>query len=141
MLQDLEEAFVVAATRTPVGKAPRGALRTVRPDDLLVAAIRAAVAQVPSLDPAAIEDAVIGCAFPEGEQGMNVARNAALLAGLPDSVGGITVNRYCSSGLNAIAIAADPIRVSTAQARLAGGLEPLSRGPDAANNAAVNPAR
>src|SRR6266478_2039417 len=139
MLQDLEEAFVVAATRTPVGKAPRGALRTVRPDDLLVAAIRAAVAQVPSLDPAAIEDAVIGCAFPEGEQGMNVARNAALLAGLPDSVGGITVNRYCSSGLNAIAIAADRIRVGEAHVMLAGGVESMSMVPMAGNKPAFNP--
>jgi len=139
MLQDLEEAFVVAATRTPVGKAPRGALRTVRPDDLLVAAIRAAVAQVPSLDPAAIEDAVIGFAFPEGEQGMNVARNAALLAGLPDSVGGITVNRYCSSGLNAIAIAADRIRVGEAHVMLAGGVESMSMVPMAGNKPAFNP--
>ena len=139
MLRDLEEAYVVAATRTPVGKAPRGALRTVRPDDLLVAAIRAAVAQVPSLDPAAIEDAVIGCAFPEGEQGMNVARNAVLLAGLPDTVGGITVNRYCSSGLNAVAIAADRIRVGEADVMLAGGVESMSLVPMAGNKPSFNP--
>jgi acetyl-CoA acyltransferase len=139
MLRDLEEAYVVAATRTPVGKAPRGALRTVRPDDLLVAAIRAAVAQVPSLDPAAIEDAVIGCAFPEAEQGLNVARNAVLLAGLPDSVGGITVNRYCSSGLNAVAIAADRIRVGEADVVLAGGVESMSLVPMAGNKPSFNP--
>jgi acetyl-CoA acyltransferase len=139
MLRDLEEAYVVAATRTPVGKAPRGALRTVRPDDLLVAAIRAAVAQVPSLDPAAIEDAVIGCAFPEAEQGMNVARNAVLLAGLPDTVGGITVNRYCSSGLNAVAIAADRIRVGEADVMLAGGVESMSLVPMAGNKPSFNP--
>ncbi len=139
MLRDLEEAYVVAATRTPVGKAPRGALRTVRPDDLLVAAIRAAVAQVPSLDPAAIEDAVIGCAFPEAEQGMNVARNAVLLAGLPDSVGGVTVNRYCSSGLNAVAIAADRIRVGEADVMLAGGVESMSLVPMAGNKPSFNP--
>jgi acetyl-CoA acyltransferase len=139
MLRDLEEAYVVAATRTPVGKAPRGALRNVRPDDLLVAAIRAVVAQVPSLDPAAIEDAVIGCAFPEGEQGMNVARNAALLAGLPDTVAGMTVNRYCSSGLNAIAIAADRIRVGEADVMLAGGVESMSMVPMAGNKPSFNP--
>jgi acetyl-CoA acyltransferase len=139
MLRDLEEAYVVAATRTPVGKAPRGALRTVRPDDLLVAAIRAAVAQVPSLDPAAIEDAVIGCAFPEAEQGMNVARNAVLLAGLPDTVGGVTVNRYCSSGLNAVAIAADRIRVGEADVMLAGGVESMSLVPMAGNKPSFNP--
>jgi acetyl-CoA acyltransferase len=138
-LRDLEEAYGVAATRTPVGKAPRGALRTVRPDDLLVAAIRAAVAQVPSLDPAAIEDAVIGCAFPEAEQGMNVARNAVLLAGLPDTVGGITVNRYCSSGLNAVAIAADRIRVGEADVMLAGGVESMSLVPMAGNKPSFNP--
>jgi acetyl-CoA acyltransferase len=139
MLRDLEEAYVVAATRSPVGKAPRGALRTVRPDDLLVAAIRAAVAQVPSLDPAAIEDAVIGCAFPEAEQGMNVARNAVLLAGLADSVGGMTVNRYCSSGLNAVAIAADRIRVGEADLMLAGGVESMSMVPMAGNKPSFNP--
>jgi acetyl-CoA acyltransferase len=139
MLRDLEEAYVVAATRTPVGKAPRGALRTVRPDDLLVSAIRAAVAQVPSLDPAAIEDAVIGCAFPEAEQGMNVARNAVLLAGLPDTVGGLTVNRYCSSGLNAVAIAADRIRVGEADVMLAGGVESMSLVPMAGNKPSFNP--
>jgi len=139
MLRDLEEAYVVAATRTPVGKAPRGVFRTVRPDDLLVAAIRAVVAQVPSLDPAAIEDAVIGCAFPEAEQGMNVARAAALLAGLPDSVGGITVNRFCSSGLNAVAIAADRIRVGEADVMLAGGAESMSLVPMVGNKPSFNP--
>jgi len=139
MSRQVQEAFVVAATRTPVGKAPRGALRTVRPDDLLVAAIRGALAQVPSLDPSAIEDAVIGCAFPEAEQGMNVARNAVLLAGLPVSVGGITVNRYCSSGLNAVAIAADRIRVGEADVMLAGGTESMSMVPMVGNKPAFNP--
>jgi len=139
MSRQVQEAFVVAATRTPVGKAPRGALRTVRPDDLLVAAIRGALAQVPSLDPSAIEDAVIGCAFPEAEQGMNVARNAVLLAGLPVSVGGITVNRYCSSGLNAVAIAADRIRVGEADVMLAGGAESMSMVPMVGNKPAFNP--
>ena len=139
MSRQVQEAYVVAATRTPVGKAPRGALRTVRPDDLLVAAIRAALTKVPSLDPSAIEDAVIGCAFPEAEQGMNVARNAVLLAGLPVSVGGITVNRYCSSGLNAVAIAADRIRVGEADVMLAGGAESMSMVPMVGNKPAFNP--
>jgi len=135
----VQDAYVVAATRIPVGKAPRGALRTVRPDDLLVAVIRSAVAQVPSLDPAAIEDAVVGCAFPEAEQGMNVARSAALLAKLPDSVGGVTVNRYCASGLNAVAIAADRIRVGEADIMLAGGVESMSMVPMAGNKPSFNP--
>ncbi|HUD26169.1 MAG TPA: acetyl-CoA C-acyltransferase [Burkholderiaceae bacterium] len=134
-----QDAFIVAATRTPVGKAPRGALRTVRPDDLLVAAIRGAVAKVPSLEPAAIEDAVIGCAFPEAEQGMNVARNAVLLAGLPDTVGGMTVNRYCASGLSAVAIAANRIQVGEADVMLAGGVESMSMVPMAGNKPSFNP--
>jgi acetyl-CoA acyltransferase len=134
-----QDAFIVAATRTPVGKAPRGALRTVRPDDLLVAAIRGAVAKVPSLEPDAIEDAVIGCAFPEAEQGMNVARNAVLLAGLPDTVGGMTVNRYCASGLSAVAIAANRIAVGEADVMLAGGVESMSMVPMAGNKPSFNP--
>src|SRR6266536_2407553 len=111
MAKQVQEAFIVAAARTPVGKAPRGAFRHVRPDDLLVHALRSALAQVPSLDLKAIEDAVIGCAMPEAEQGMNVARIAVLLAGLPNSVGAVTVNRFCASGLTALAMAADRIRV------------------------------
>ncbi|HEX4585119.1 MAG TPA: acetyl-CoA C-acyltransferase [Burkholderiaceae bacterium] len=139
MPNQVQDAYIVAAARTPVGKAPRGAFRAIRPDDLLVAAIASAVARVPSLDPAAIEDAVIGCAFPEAEQGMNVARNAVLLAGLPDSVGGATVNRYCSSGLNAVAIAADRIRVGEADVMLAGGVESMSMVPMAGNKPSFNP--
>src|SRR5882757_6184446 len=139
MSRQVQDAFVVAATRMPIGKAPKGALRSVRPDDLLVAAIRSVVAKVPSLDPAAIEDAVIGCAFPEAEQGFNVARNAALLAGLPNSVGGVTVNRFCSSGLNAVAIAADRIRVGEADVMLAGGVESMSMVPMVGNKPSFNP--
>jgi acetyl-CoA acyltransferase len=139
MSRQVQDAFVVAATRMPIGKAPKGALRSVRPDDLLVAAIRSAVAKLPSLDPAAIEDAVIGCAFPEAEQGFNVARNAALLAGLPNSVGGVTVNRFCSSGLNAVAIAADRIRVGEADVMLAGGVESMSMVPMVGNKPSFNP--
>ncbi len=139
MTRQVQDAFVVAATRTPIGKAPKGMLRRVRPDDLLVAAIRAVVAKVPSLDPAAIEDAIVGCAFPEAEQGMNVARSAALLAGLPDSVGGATINRFCSSGLNAVAIAADRIRVGEADVVLAGGVESMSMVPMVGNKPSFNP--
>jgi acetyl-CoA acyltransferase len=139
MARQVQDAFVVAATRMPIGKAPKGAFRTVRPDDLLVAAIRSAVAKVPSLDPAAIEDAVVGCAFPEAEQGMNVARVAALLAGLPDTVGGATINRFCSSGLNAVAVAADRIRVGEAEVMLAGGVESMSMVPMVGNKPSFNP--
>jgi len=139
MSRQVQDAFVVSATRTPIGKAPKGAFRTVRPDDLLVAAIRSAVAKVPSLDPAAIEDAVVGCAFPEAEQGMNVARVAALLAGLPDTVGGATINRFCSSGLNAVAIAADRIRVGEADVMVAGGVESMSMVPMVGNKPSFNP--
>ncbi|HEY4542584.1 MAG TPA: acetyl-CoA C-acyltransferase, partial [Noviherbaspirillum sp.] len=106
MSKQLQEAYVVAATRTPIGKAPRGMFKNVRPDDLLVRAIRAAMAQVPGLDPKTIQDAIIGCSFPEAEQGMNMARNAVLLAGLPNTIGGVTINRYCASGITAISMAA-----------------------------------
>ncbi|MGH6612171.1 MAG: acetyl-CoA C-acyltransferase, partial [Burkholderiaceae bacterium] len=109
MSKQIQDAYVVAATRTPIGKAPRGMFRNTRPDDLLVAAIRSVMSQVPSLDPKAVEDAIVGCAFPEAQQGLNMARNAVLLAGLPDSTGGVTINRFCSSGLNAVAMAADRI--------------------------------
>jgi acetyl-CoA acyltransferase len=138
MSRQVQDAFIVAATRTPVGKAPRGLLRNVRPDDLLVTALRGALAAVPGLDPAAIEDAVIGCAMPEAEQGLNVARLALLYAGLPDSVGGVTVNRFCSSGLNAIAIAADRIRVGEADVLIAGGTESMSMVPMSGNKPSFN---
>jgi acetyl-CoA acyltransferase len=139
MQRQVQDAFVVAAVRTPIGKAPKGAYRNTRPDDLLVAAFRAALARVPSLDPAAIEDAVVGCSFPEAEQGLNVARNSVLLAGLPNSVGGITVNRFCSSGLNAVAMAADRIRVGEADVMLAGGVESMSMVPMVGNRPSFNP--
>ena len=139
MTRQLQDAFIVAAARTPIGKAPRGALRQVRPDDLLVHAIRAALAQVPDLDPAVIEDAIIGCAIPEAQQGLNVARIGALLAGLPDTVGGVTVNRFCASGLTALAMAADRIRVGEAQAILAGGTESMSLVPMMGHTPSINP--
>ncbi len=140
MSKQVQDAFVVAASRTPIGKSHRGSFRHTRPDDLLVAAMRAALAQVPKLDPAAIEDAIIGCAMPEGPQGLNMARVAALLAGLPNSVGGITVNRFCASGLSAIQMAADRIRVGEADVMIAGGAESMSMVPMSGGNPSFNPA-
>ena len=139
MSRQIQEAYIVAATRTPVGKAPRGMLRHVRPDDMLVHVIRSALAQVPAIGSGEVEDVVVGCAFPEAEQGLNMARIAALLAGLPDTVPGITINRYCSSGLNALQIAADRIRVGEADVVIAGGAESMSMVPMMGNKVALNP--
>ncbi|GIL06484.1 acetyl-CoA C-acyltransferase [Betaproteobacteria bacterium PRO7] len=137
-MRQVQDAYIVAATRTPIGKAPKGSFRNLRPDDLLVAAIQSALKQVPNLDPKAIEDAIIGCAMPEAEQGLNVARVAVLLAGLPPSVGGMTINRFCSSGLNAVAIAADRIRVGEADVMIAGGTESMSMVPMTGNKPSFN---
>ena len=109
MTRQVQDAYIVAATRTPIGKAPKGVFRNIRPDDLLVAAIRNAMSQVPSLDPKAVEDAIIGCAMPEAEQGLNVARIASFRAGVPVEASAVTVNRFCASGLQAIAFAAERI--------------------------------
>jgi acetyl-CoA acyltransferase len=139
MTQLLQDAYIVAATRTPIGKAPRGMFRHTRPDDLLITVLQSALAQVPNLDPALIEDAIIGCSFPEGAQGLNMARNAVLLAGLPHTVGGVTVNRYCASGLTAIAMAADRIRVGQADVMIAGGAESMSMVPMMGFHPSINP--
>ena len=133
MSKQIQEAYIVAAVRTPVGKAPRGMLKGVRPDDLLAHVLKAAMAQVPSLDPTLVSDVVAGCAMPEGEQGMNVARIGALLAGLPNTVGGITINRFCSSGINAVSLAADKIRLGEADVMIAAGTESMSMVPMGGN--------
>jgi acetyl-CoA acyltransferase len=140
MSKQLQDAYIVAATRTPIGRSHRGFFRFTRPDDLLVAAIQGAMKQVPTLDPKAIEDAIVGCAMPEGEQGLNMARVAALLAGLPNSVGGVTVNRFCASGLTAIQMAADRIRVGEADVMIAAGAESMSMVPMSGNKPSFNPA-
>lgn len=139
MTKQLQDAYIVAAARSPIGKAPRGVFRNLRPDDLLVHAIRAALARVPALDPATIEDAIVGCAIPEAEQGLNVARLGVLLAGLPNTVGGVTVNRFCASGLTAVAMAADRIRVGEADVLIAAGTESMSRVPMMGNRPSINP--
>jgi acetyl-CoA acyltransferase len=140
MSKQVQEAYIVAATRTPIGKSGRGMFRNTRPDDLLVAAVRGALKQVPTLDPKAIEDAIVGCAMPEGEQGLNVGRIAMLLAGLPNSVGGVTVNRFCASGLTAVQMAADRIRVGEAEVMIAAGVESMSMVPMSGNKPSFNPA-
>jgi len=139
MSKQVQEAYIVAATRTPIGRSGRGFFRNTRPDDLLVAAIKSAMAQMPGLDPAAIEDAIVGCSFPEGEQGMNMARIAVALCGFPKPVGGVTVNRFCASGLTAVQMAADRIRVGEADVLIAGGAESMSLVPMGGNKPSFNP--
>ena len=139
-MKQVQEAYIVAATRTPIGRSHRGFFRNMRPDDLLVKALQAALAQVPTLDPATIEDLICGCAIPEGAQGLNVARIGAVLAGLPTSVGGITVNRFCASGISAIQMAADRIRVGEADVMMAAGVESMSMVPMMGNTPSLSPA-
>ena len=129
MTRQLQDAYIVAATRTPVGKAPRGAFRHTRPDSLLAHVLRSVLAQVPQIEPGRVEDVIVGCAMPEYEQGMNVARIGLLLAGMPNTVAGMTVNRFCSSGLNAVSIAADRIRTGEADIMIAAGTESMSMIP------------
>ncbi|WP_025917030.1 acetyl-CoA C-acyltransferase [Herminiimonas sp. CN] len=138
MSKQLQDAYIVAATRTPIGKAPRGMFRNTRPDDLLVRALQSALLQVPNLDPALIEDAIVGCSFPEAEQGGNMARMAVLLAGLPNTIGGVTVNRFCASGITAIAMAADRIRVGQADVMIAAGAESMSMVPMMGHHPSMN---
>jgi len=133
------EAVIVDCLRTPVGKAPQGTLRNTRPDDLAALVIRRLLEKHPEVTPTEIDDVILGCAMPEAESGMNMARVAALRAGLPDSVPGVTINRFCSSGLQAIAMAADRIRSGSAQIVIAGGAESLSMIPMAGNKFSPNP--
>lgn len=139
MSKQVQDAYIVAATRTPIGRSHRGFFRNTRPDDLLATALRAALAQVPGLDPKAIEDVICGCAIPEAQQGLNVARIGAILAGLPKSVGGITVNRFCASGLSAVQMAADRIRVGEADVMIAAGTESMSMVPMMGNSPSLSP--
>jgi acetyl-CoA acyltransferase len=140
MSKQVQEAYIVAATRTPVGKAPRGMFRNTRPDDLLAHVIKSVMAQAPGLDPASIGDVIVGCAMPEAEQGTNVARISLLLAGLPNTVPGVTINRFCSSGVQAVAMAADRIRLGEADVMIAAGVESMSMVPMMGNKIAMNPA-
>src|SRR6202050_1246603 len=135
----MAEAVFVSAMRTAVGKAPRGTLRATRPDDLAAAAIRAAVERAPGLEAKDIDDVILGCAMPEAEQGMNVARIASLRAGLPIETSAMTINRFCSSGLQAIAIAAERIRAGSAHAIVAGGTESMTMVPMGGNKGSPNP--
>ncbi len=140
MSKQVQDAYIVAATRSAVGKAPRGMFRNVRPDDLLAHVLKAALAQCAGLDPHAIDDVITGCAMPEAEQGMNVARIALLLAGLPNTVSGLTINRFCSSGLQAVALAADRIRLGEADVMIAAGTENMSVIPMGGHKPSFSPA-
>src|SRR5438477_1094710 len=135
----MPEAVIVSSVRTPVGRAYKGALRATRPDDLAGLTIKEALARVPGLEPKEIDDVILGCAMPEGEQGMNVARIAALRAGLPVETSAMTINRFCSSGLQAIALAADRIRSGGAEVIVAGGTESMSLVPMGGNKISPNP--
>jgi acetyl-CoA acyltransferase len=140
MTRQVQDAYIVAATRTAVGKAPRGMYRNTRPDDLLAHVLRAALERCPGLSAGEVEDVIVGCAMPEAEQGMNVARVGLLLAGFPDSVPGMTINRFCSSGMQAVALAADRIRLGEADVMIAAGTESMSMVPMGGNKLSYNPA-
>jgi len=138
MAKQVQDAYIVTATRTPVGKAPRGVLKHARPDDMLAHVLKSTLEQAPGLDAAAIEDVVVGCAIPEAEQGMNVARIGLLLAGIPNTVPGVTVNRFCSSGLQAVAYAANRIRLGEADVMVGAGTESMSMIPMGGNKIVAN---
>ncbi len=135
----MSEAVIVSAVRTPIGRANKGVLKDVRADDLAAIAVRAAVERVPQLDRSLIEDIILGCAFPEGEQGMNVARLVGALAGLPETAGGVTVNRFCASSLTAVNMAAQSIMLEQGDVLIAGGVENMSRVPMGGFNPSFNP--
>src|SRR5690606_31019639 len=135
----VREAVIVSGARTPLGRAFKGMLRHVRPDDLAALVIREAVARAPGLEPDEIDDVVLGCAMPEGEQGLNLGRIAALRAGLPTAVPGLTVNRFCASGLQAVALAAQRVMVGEAEVIVAGGVESMSRVPMVGHRPSPNP--
>ena len=139
-MKQIQDAYIVSATRTPIGRSHRGFFRNYRPDDLLATTLKAALAAVPGLDPKAIEDIICGCAIPESQQGLNIARIGAVLAGLPTSIGGITVNRFCASGLSAVQMAADRIRVGEADVMIAAGVESMSMVPMMGNAPSLSPA-
>lgn len=139
MSKQVQDAYIVAATRLPIGKSGRGYFKNTRPDEMLVKVMQAALAQAQGLDPAAIEDAIVGCSFPEGEQGMNIARVASVLAGWGNGVGGVTINRYCASGITAVQMAADRIRVGEADVMFAGGVESMSMIPMGGNKPSLSP--
>lgn len=140
MTKQVQDAYIVSAVRTPVGKAPRGMFRNTRPDDLLAHVLVQAAKRVPSLDLKAVDDVIVGCAIPEAEQGINVARIGLLLAGFPNTIAGLTVNRFCASGLQAVALAADRIRLGEADVMIAGGTESMSLIPMGGNKLAFNEA-
>ena len=140
MSKQVQDAYIVSAVRTPVGKAPRGMFRNTRPDDLLAHVLVQAALRVPSLELKAVDDVIVGCAIPEAEQGINVARIGLLLAGFPDTIAGLTVNRFCASGLQAVALAADRIRLGEADVMIAGGTESMSLIPMGGNKLAFNQA-
>src|SRR6266581_8401947 len=135
----MKEVIIASSVRTPVGKAFKGTLRSTRPDELAAVAIRGALGRVPQLERKEIEDVILGCAMPEAEQGMNVARTASLLAGLPVEVSAMTINRFCSSGLQAIALGAERIRGGGAEVIVAGGVESMTMIPIGGHKVSPNP--
>jgi len=135
----MREAVIVSSVRTPIGRAFKGTLRSTRPDELAAVAIKSALDRLPQLDPKEIEDVILGCAMPEAEQGMNVARIASLRAGLPVEASAITINRFCSSGLQAIANAAERVMAGAAEVMVAGGTESMSMIPMGGNKISPNP--